>query len=129
VEKMITFLMVLLIIAAVGWCIMAMGLGFYRAQSITLKEWNAHLRIDRNLWRDKATTKQGIGLLGQERRTPKPPENANPTPTFVTRATLEQRHAEKPADSKSSPIDVSVTSVTQPPRPIVAKAREILKDK
>jgi hypothetical protein len=90
------------------------------AQVKSLREWNACLRSERDLWIDKATVKQGIGLLGREREPHKAPENANPAPKIVSRSTLEQRAAEK---ARTSPVE-HVEKVV--PRSVIEKAKGII---
>lgn len=104
--------------------ILLVGLSAYLfGRNGVLRDFNSTLKTDRDMWIDKATVKQGIGLLGQERKTAPTPKNHNPQPVVVMRGELEQRAAEKSAEkARTSPIDTSVKSV----RSTVEKAREIL---
>lgn len=116
-------------IICVGVC------AYLYAQNRSLREWNQVLKEDRDLWRDKATVKSGIGLLGKEREPAKPPKNINPQPKVMLRGDLAKRFEEARAEAEderveqarpvTSPVDISVKSVTPP---IVAKAREILEN-
>jgi hypothetical protein len=133
--------MIVLIFALLAYGIIATGLGlaaigFLYADRKRLAEWNSVLKQERDEWRDKATVKQGIGLVGQERKVPPPPANKNPQPKVVSRADLQRRHAEEVARQEdervenaipvTTPITTHADNVKAPSRPIVGKVREIL---
>lgn len=101
-----------------------------------LAEWNVVLKQERDEWRDKATVRQGIGLVGKEREPVKPPENKNPRQHFPGRAAFQDRLAEMQAKQQdeqfenakpvTTPITTHADSIKAPQRPIVGKVREIL---
>ena len=101
---------------------------YFYSQARSLREWNTLLTQDRDLWRDKAVVKQGIGLLGKERATPHKPTNKTPQAKVVTRNELAQRYEDSMKDADADRFEDAkrTSAVNISGNSIVTRAKEIL---